>query len=135
MPVGTPVALDGLFSPGEWDLGLRQEFTDGGELFLIQDGCYLYLGIHENFDGLTATSVFMEYGSKISVFHASGSLGTATFEYADNKPNFSQGAWWPAELPDDSINIELLQGNVAEDSREPLQLQFAPETWASFSIP
>ena len=201
VPAGAPVALDGLFSPGEWDRGLRQEFTDGGELILMQDGRYLYLGIHENFDGLTVTSVFLEFGGQISVLHSSGSLGTAIFKRGDNgwqlaqpfawelynvtsrsagdekkrqdflaakgwlanlgsmtemeeieyqiaipngpfriavaylrPPNMSQAARWPADLADDCLSIELLQGNVAEDLNAPLLLQFAPETWATFSL-
>jgi Tol biopolymer transport system component len=201
MPVGTPVALDGLFSPGEWERGLRQEFTDGGELILMQDGRYLYLGIHENFDGLTVTSVFLEFGDQISVLHSSGSLGTAIFKRGDDgwqltqpfawelygvtshsaadekkrqgflaskgwlanlgsmteteeieyqiaipngsfriavaylrPPNLSQAAWWPAELSDDCRNIDLLQGNTAENLNMPL-LRFAPETWVTFYVP
>lgn len=84
VPFGTPIAWDGQFSPGEWDAALRQEFTDGGELFLMHDNRYLYLGVHENFDGLTVTSVFIENGNKVSVLHSSGSLGTAMFELTDN---------------------------------------------------
>ena len=200
VPAGAPVALDGLFSPGEWDRGLRQEFTDGGELILMQDGRYLYLGIHENFDGLAVTSVLLEFGEQISVLHSSGSLGAAIFKRGDDgwqltqafawelynvtshsagdekkrqdflaakgwlanlgsmteteeieyqiaipngpfriavaylrPPNMSRAAWWPADLADDCLNIDLLQGNVAEDLNAPLLLQFAPETWATFS--
>jgi WD40-like Beta Propeller Repeat len=202
VPVGTPVALDGLFSPGEWDRGLRQEFTDDGELILMQDGRYLYLGIHENFDDLTVTSVFIEFEDEISVLHSSGSLGTAIFKRGDNgwqltqpfawelyevtshsagdekkrqdfraakgwlanlgsmtetgeieyqiaiphgpfriavaylrPPSFSQAAWWPADLSDDCLNIELLQANIAEDLNTPLLLQFAPETWTTCYVP
>jgi hypothetical protein len=200
VPVGIPVALDGLFSRGEWDQGLRQEFTDGGELALMQGGPYLYLGVHENFDGLTVTSVFLEFGDEISVLHSSGSLGAAMFKRGDDgwqltqpfawemygvtsrsagdekkrqdflaakgwlanlgsmtkteeieyqiaipdgpfriavvylrPPNLSRSAWWPADLSDDCRNIKLLQGNTAEDLSTPLLLQFAPETWATFS--
>jgi TolB protein len=94
VPVGAPVALDGLFSPGEWDRGLHQEFTDGGEVILMQDGRYLYLGIHENFDGLTVTSVFIEFGDEISVLHVSGSLGTAIFKRGDHGWQLTQSFAW-----------------------------------------
>ena len=50
-------------------------------------------------------------------------------------PNFSQAAWWPANLSGDCLNIELLQANIAEDLNTPLLLQFAPETWATCYVP
>jgi WD40 repeat protein len=202
VPRGSPPALDGNLSPGEWDRALRMEFTDGGELFLMHDDRYLYLGVHENFNDLTTTSVCFERGNEISVFHSSGSLGTAIFEHGAEgwqltqpftwdlygvtsqssgdeqkrqaflavngwlanlgsmtgtqqieyqivipeepfriavaylrPPNFSQVAWWPTGLSGDCRNIELLQGNSGENLGTPLLLQFAPETWVTFTIP
>jgi hypothetical protein len=200
VPHGNPPALDGILSPGEWDNALRQEFTDNGDLFLMQNSGYLYLGVHENFDDLTVTSVCLEHEGEISIFHSSGSLGTAVFAPGENgwqltqpfawglygvtsntaaaerqrqayleangwlsnlgsmtgteeieyqiaipggsfrmavaylrPPNFSQVAWWPAGLAGDCRRIELLQGNVGENLATPLLLQFAPQTWATFT--
>jgi hypothetical protein len=79
VPQGNPPTLDGLLSPDEWDEAIRQEFTDGGELLLMQNDGYLYLGLHENFDGLATASVCIAYGDKVSIVHSSASLGTAIF--------------------------------------------------------
>jgi hypothetical protein len=49
VPQSNPPALDGILSPSEWDNALHEQFTDGGELFLMQSAGYLYLGMHENF--------------------------------------------------------------------------------------
>jgi Tol biopolymer transport system component len=94
VPLGNPTALDGLFSPGEWERGLRQEFTDGGEVFLMQSNDYLYLGVHENFDDLTVTSVCLEHENEISIFHSSGSLGTAIFAPVENGWQLTQPFKW-----------------------------------------
>jgi hypothetical protein len=202
VPQGNPPELDGKLSPGEWDSALRQQFTDNGELFLMQNGGYLYLGMHENFKGVTVTSVCLEHEGEISILHSSGSLGTAIFKsdgkdwqltqpfkwdlyevtsntpsaeqkrkaFLENNgwlanlgsmttteeieyqiaipdgpfrmavaylrpPNFSQVAWWPADMADDCRKAELLQANIAENLNTPLLLQFAPETWATITIP
>jgi hypothetical protein len=94
VPVGVPIALDGLFSPGEWDQALRQETTNGGEVLLMQNNGYLYVGVHENFDGLTVTSVCFEHENVISILHASGSLGTAVFAPDDNDWQLIQPFRW-----------------------------------------
>jgi len=50
-------------------------------------------------------------------------------------PDFGQVAWWPANLSDDCLNINLLQGNITENMDASLVLQFAAETWVTFTIP
>jgi Tol biopolymer transport system component len=77
---GIPPTLDGVLSPSEWDSAIQQQFTNGGDLFLMQNSGYLYLGMHENIDGLTITSVCLEREDEISILHSSGSLGTAIFK-------------------------------------------------------
>ncbi len=94
VPTGNPPTLDGVLSPGEWFSATQQEFTDGGDLYLMQNGGYLYLGIHENIEGLTTTSVFIEYDDKISVKHSSGSLGTAIFTHSNDGWLLIQSFQW-----------------------------------------
>jgi len=94
VPQGNPPTLDGVLSPGEWDDAVRQVFSDGGELFLLQNAGYLYLGIHENFKGLTITSVCLEHADGISILHSSGSLGTAIFEREDANWRLTQPFKW-----------------------------------------
>ena len=94
VPHGNPPELDGVLSPGEWDNALRQELTDNGDLFLMQDSDYLYLGAHENLDNLTVTSVCLEHEGRISIFHSSGSLGTAVFAPGENGWQLTQPFTW-----------------------------------------
>ena len=94
VPHGNPPELDGVLSPGEWDNALRQELTDNGDLFLMQDSDYLYLGVHENLDNLTVTSVCLEHEGRISIFHSSGSLGTAVFAPGENGWQLTQPFTW-----------------------------------------
>ena len=94
VPQGNPPTLDGMLSPGEWEGALRQEFTDKGEMFLMRSDGYLYLGIHENFDGLTVTSVFLQHEDEISVLHSSGSLGTAIFKRKEDGWQLTQPFQW-----------------------------------------
>jgi len=83
IPESNPPALDGVLSPDEWAGAVQEQFIDGGKLLLMQSAGYLYLGLHENFDGLTITSVCLEHEGEISILHSSGSLGTAIFKRND----------------------------------------------------
>ncbi len=83
-PLGEPPDIDGVLSPGEWQGARREELAGGGELWLLQDGEYLYLGIRAKEFG--AGSICVDRGDRIEVLHASAALGTATYTLA-------QGAW------------------------------------------
>jgi hypothetical protein len=75
----------------------------------MQDGRYLYLGIHENFNDLTVTSVFLEFGDEISVMHSSGSLGTAIFKRSDEGWQLTQPFSW---------SLYQVTSHSAEDEKE-----------------
>jgi Tol biopolymer transport system component len=94
VPQGNPPTLDGVLSPGEWDKALRQQFTDGGELFLMQNAGFLYLGLHENFKGMTLGSVCFEHDGTISILHSSGSLGSAIFVPGEGGWQLTQPFKW-----------------------------------------
>lgn len=94
MPVGSPVFLDGVFSPGEWDRALQQETTDGGEILLMNNGDFLYLGIDGNFDGVMVTSVCLAYNNQVEILHSSASLGTAIFSIEDNNSQLTRSFNW-----------------------------------------
>jgi len=94
IPAGSAPTLDGRMMPDEWGAGLRLLFSDGGELRLLESDGALCLGIGENFEGLTTTSVFLERDGAVSVLHASGSLGTARYaQVADRWALVQPFAW------------------------------------------
>ncbi|MFC1997292.1 formylglycine-generating enzyme family protein [Chloroflexota bacterium] len=87
-PTGDPPELDGKLMPGEWDAALVESFADGSELYLLQVGDYLYLGIQANLPGMIAGNVFIHQGDEIAILHASAALGTAI--YKENEAGWQQ---------------------------------------------
>ena len=45
VPAGAPPSLDGALGPDEWAGAYQDQLSDGGELYLMQDGDYVYVGI------------------------------------------------------------------------------------------
>lgn len=78
VPQGPIPAIDGNFSEGEWDSALRTELTNGGEMMLMHNEGYLYLGILSRDMGFG--SICTVEGDQVSVLHSSAGLGTAIFE-------------------------------------------------------
>jgi hypothetical protein len=72
--------IDGVLDPGEWDHADIFYFEDGSELYIDQDGEYLYLAIRSILDEMIAGNVFLKNGDKISILHTSAALGTATYQ-------------------------------------------------------
>lgn len=77
-PQGSAATIDGTFSPGEWDDALRTNLTYGGELMLMHDDDYLYLGIRSREMGFG--SICTADDNRVSILHSSAGLGTAIFE-------------------------------------------------------
>lgn len=94
IPAGSAPTLDGRMMPDEWGAGLRLPFSDGGELRLLESDGALCLGIGENFEGLTTTSVFLERDGVVSILHVSGSLGTARYAQAGDRWALVQPFVW-----------------------------------------
>jgi hypothetical protein len=78
VPQGNAAMIDGTFSPGEWDGALMTDLTNGGELMLVHDDGYLYLGIRSRAMGFGSICTADE--NQVSVLHSSAGLGTAIFE-------------------------------------------------------
>jgi len=72
------VSVDGEFSPGEWDGALTTALANGGELQLLHDQGYLYLGIRSREMGFG--SLCVADGDQVKILHSSAGLGTAIFE-------------------------------------------------------
>jgi hypothetical protein len=77
-PQGNAAIIDGTFSPGEWDGALMTDLANGGELMLMHDDGYLYLGIRSRAMGFG--SICTAGDNQVSILHSSAGLGTAIFE-------------------------------------------------------
>jgi hypothetical protein len=77
VPQGTAPSIDGTFSPGEWDGALKTDLSNGGELMIMHNDGYLYLGIRSRAMGYG--SICTVDDNQVSILHSSAGLGTAIF--------------------------------------------------------
>ena len=116
-PMGNPPTLDGTLSADEWS-GARAVSLDGGELHIMHDGVYLYLGIRSDVPGLG--SVCVDRGEKVSILHSSASLGTAVYErdgedweqsrdfvWTNGTPSFLEREGWLASDANEGASGEM----------------------------
>jgi hypothetical protein len=101
VPQGTPVTIDGILSPGEWDAAYVDTFGDGSELLLMRDAEYLYLAIRGNSEGMIAANVYTEENAEIIIRHASAALGTAVYRSRKNDWLKTQDFEWECRATDD----------------------------------
>jgi Tol biopolymer transport system component len=80
VPLGAPPILDGVLEPGEWAGAYQDKLSDGGELFLTQDGESLYVGIRAAAKGSGVGSICIDRGEQVAILHSSAALGTAIYE-------------------------------------------------------
>ena len=80
VPLGLSPILDGVLEPGEWAGALQDDLSDGGELFLMHDGEYLYVGIRASAKGSGVGSICIDRGQQVAILHSSAALGTAIYE-------------------------------------------------------
>ena len=92
--------LDGTLSAGEWSGAYVALLTGGGQVLLMHDGGYLYLGVQRR-EALVVT-VCLDRGDSVAVFHSSAALGTAAFRRAQNRWNLTRGFTW--ELRDSTMS-------------------------------
>ncbi len=78
VPDGNMPTIDGTFSSGEWDGALTTDLVNGGELMLMHNDGYLYLGIQSREMGYG--SICTADDNQVSILHSSAGLGTAIFE-------------------------------------------------------
>jgi len=120
IPPGDPPALDGRLAPGEWDGALRQEFTDGGELWLLRSDDYLYLAVRGNFDAPqdVVSAVCLARGDQVFILHSSASLGTAIFQRDAAQWEATQTFDWALnELPTDPTAAEQQRQTFLAENR------------------
>ncbi|HSR33740.1 MAG TPA: hypothetical protein VLY63_24500, partial [Anaerolineae bacterium] len=94
VPLGLPPILDGVLEPGEWAGAYQGKLSDGGELFLMQDGEYLYVGIRASGKGSGVGSICIDRGEQVAILHSSAALGTAIYERQDTEWQQIQDFSW-----------------------------------------
>ena len=102
VPVGIAPTIDGTLSPGEWDSATVETFTDGSQLFLLQTGGFIYVGIRAHETGLIAGNVFINRGDQIEIFHSSAALGTAIYQQGVDGWQQTQDFTWRCRNTGDS---------------------------------
>jgi len=137
VPQGTPLAIDGTLSPGEWDSSIVVTFSDGSELFLMYSEGYLYLGIRANTPEMIAGNIFIDRGEEIAILHSSAALGTALYEKGKDGWQRTHGFSWSCRRTDNSETAQaerdafLMEEHwVAANSRmgAPNELEYKIET-------
>jgi len=106
-PHGTAV-LDGTISNGEWSSAYIGQLTGGGEVLLMQDGTYLYLGMRRREDVIG--TVCLDLGDSVAVLHSSAAIGSAAYRRTQGKWVLSRRFTW--ELRDSTMSA------VAQEERE-----------------
>jgi hypothetical protein len=101
-PQRIPVMIDGILSPGEWDIAYVETFEDGSELFLMWDAEYLYLAIHGSSEEMIAANVYTEENGEVIIHHASAALGTAIYQSGENVWLKTQDFEWECRATDQS---------------------------------
>ena len=102
VPVGIAPTIDGTLSPGEWDSATVESFADGSQLFLLQAGEFMYVGIRAHESGLIAGNVFISRGDQIEILHTSAALGTAIYQQGVDGWQQTQDFTWRCRNTGDS---------------------------------
>ena len=92
--------LDGTFLGGEWSGAFVAPLTGGGEVRLMHDGGYLYLGVQRR--GALIVTVCLDRGDSVAVLHSSAAIGTAIYRRAQNVRDLARRFTW--ELRDSTMS-------------------------------
>ena len=106
--------LDGTFAPAEWSGAYVGQLTGDGEVRLMHDGGYLYLGVRRRGD--LVVTVCLDQGDSVSVLHSSAALGTAVYQRAEDLWNLVRRFTW--ELRDSTMSAAAQQEREAFLRRE-----------------
>ena len=91
--VKTAPKIDGRVTPTEWKGSTNLALSENeGEIRLLHDDNYLYVGIVAMKTGLASVCVPGKTG--VRVLHASAALGTAAFEQEEGKWKLTRGFLW-----------------------------------------
>jgi hypothetical protein len=72
--------IDGRIDPTEWAGARKHAMVNGGELYLLPRGEFLYVGIRGPNPGLASLCVVT--GGRVRILHASAAIGEGTYEPA-----------------------------------------------------
>ena len=106
--------LDGTFSGWEWSGAYAAPLTGGGEVRLMHDDGYLYLGVQRRQDLIV--TVCVDRGDTVAALHSSAALGTATYRRAQGGWNLTRRFTW--ELRDSTMSASAQQEREAFLQRE-----------------
>ena len=107
VPGGNEATIDGVLSPEEWDPAYQTELVGGGELLLMHEGGYLYLGIRAKPEPVT--SICLDQGDRVSILHSSAAIGTATYQQGDEAWEMIRGFEWCCREITDSPQAQELR--------------------------
>lgn len=90
-PTAAPV-IDGTMQPGEWSRARRLTLTGGGDAWLLERDGATYVALRGERRGVG--SLCLSDGARIWILHASGALGTATYERDGSGWNIGRRFEW-----------------------------------------
>jgi len=115
VPGGNEAKIDGVLSPEEWDPAYQTELAGGGELLLMHNDGYLYLGVRAKPEPVT--SICVDQGDQISILHSSAALGTATYQGGvDGWEKVRDFEWCCRETADSPQALENLSEQLEQDN-------------------
>lgn len=100
------INIDGVIGEQEWADALRQELTNGGELFLKGDNSHLYVGLRGLKQGWG--HIYVWGADSVYILHASAALGTAIYRKGE------AGKWNPVQ----NYSWSLRGASQSEEARE-----------------
>jgi hypothetical protein len=113
VPSGDEPTIDGVLSPEEWAPAYQAELVGGGELLLMHGEGYLYLGVRAKPEPVT--SICVNQGEQVSIFHSSAALGTATYQQGDEGWEKTRDFEWCCR---ETVDSPQAQENRAEQLQE-----------------
>lgn len=116
IPQGEVAILDGTISAEEWQDARQEVFSEGGELLLMHNNGYLYLGIRANTDDMIVGNIFVEQGEHIAVLHSSAALGTALYSEVGDEWQRTKGFEWRCRSTGDGASAKAERENFLQDA-------------------
>jgi len=115
VPQGQPFDLDGTISLGEWDDAIVENFADGSELLLMQDGEFLYVGIRVMDFGRVAVNIFFQHEDEISILHSSAALGTGVYKQGEAGWQQVRDFVWRCRNTNNSVTAQTERAEFLRD--------------------
>ncbi|MGH9382193.1 MAG: hypothetical protein ACRD2Z_16520 [Thermoanaerobaculia bacterium] len=84
--------IDGVLTPGEWQMARVVPLAGGGELLVLPAGDSLFVAVHAESRGIAHLCV--ADGEEIAVLHASAALGAARYAASESGWRLREGFTW-----------------------------------------